>query len=283
MTGCIPFFKGVQLASDPFLDFGLTTVPEIMDAEDDDGDFEWPEFLDLTEMLYQRRAAPGALRRAAERSPIVLWNQFYRKILLKNLNQKAAVSMINRLLRKIATTDAEASKYLIPVFGVMKASPIARIPTSGEWMLDEHIVGERHVLVLDPVGKSHGLFDERGKRRQDARFVTLVAKIDVPIVLDMVRLTDDRFDVFDVMPLRDFKAGRCLMPQKDRHAVLCGMLGLFQTVCPALHVVPKLSLDLATKEGKVALTALHFPFYLKDPKSIYEAKLSRAWRKVEAQ
>jgi hypothetical protein len=100
------FFIGLELAVDPNLKFGLTAVPEIQDPDDGDpGSLKFEDFLALTQDLSAGRCAAEDARRriveAALRCNVTAWNQWYRKILLKNLQNQLPMDVITTVLSRL--------------------------------------------------------------------------------------------------------------------------------------------------------------------------------------
>jgi DNA ligase-1 len=96
--------------------------------------------------------------------------------------------------------------------------------------------------------------------------------------------------LFDMVPLVDFKAGKCKMKQKDRHTVLSGLMGELQKhTAGTVYVIPKLSVDLDTPEGQKAFAEFNTEtvkagyegIMVKDPESPYETKRTASWLKIK--
>jgi hypothetical protein len=120
MNDCFDFFIGAKLATDQLVSFGVKKVAEILEDDNSDGDYTFQNFLDLAKKLQKREltgyAARDAIHDAALRCHVPTWNQFYRRILLKDLNIGVDEKTINKVLKKLIKIKPEAEKYLIPVF-----------------------------------------------------------------------------------------------------------------------------------------------------------------------
>lgn len=102
------FWIGLEMATNPEFTFDLKGVPFI--DEDDDGDpgnFDFSAFYDLAFKLSNRdltaRAADAAVFDAAGVCNITEWNQWYRRILLKNLHQVLPMTVIQSTLLELTT------------------------------------------------------------------------------------------------------------------------------------------------------------------------------------
>jgi hypothetical protein len=87
------FFIGLELSSDPTLDFGITSAPLIEDIDDgSEGSYTFRQFYDLCQRLAHEALSSSERKNliydAAERANISAWNLWYRKILLKKLHQE---------------------------------------------------------------------------------------------------------------------------------------------------------------------------------------------------
>jgi DNA ligase-1 len=107
---------------------------------------------------------------------------------------------------------------------------------------------------------------------------------------DGVDTSDAKLALFDIIPLDDFTTGFSPKTQKERHDALCALSGLLQEHCgQSVYVIPKMTIDLDTEEGKVrfnefnreTLAAGYEGVMLKDPDAPYEGKRSVAWLKLK--
>lgn len=288
LAGCVELFEGFRLAYDSMITFGVKKVPEIVELDDAEGEFGWIEFLALAEQLRKRQltgnAARDALREAAEKSNALLWNKFFRRILLKDLRCGVSDKTVNKVLKKISKTDKKALSYIIDVFEVQLATPEELSNISGEQFLDPKLDGVRITAILDKENNSVTLYTRNGKINHNFNHVEdslakILAQIPASIVLDgemisrsfqelmkqvnrkkTVDTLDARYALFDIVPLVDFKKGVCKIPLEDRHETLAAMDAMFQEFCRVqqksgvettnVYVIPKLLVDLDTEEGR---------------------------------
>ena len=82
------FFKGMGLAYNKLLTFGVKQVPKSQSSGDG---LEWSEFSQLAEKLISRKltghAARDEILEKMEKSHIDEWNFFYKRILQKDMRQ----------------------------------------------------------------------------------------------------------------------------------------------------------------------------------------------------
>jgi DNA ligase-1 len=324
MDGERDLFTGFKLATDPLVSFGVAKVARIDIEDEDPGSFTFDDFLDLAGKL-QRRALTGhaardAINEAAQTCHAGTWNTFYRRILLKDLGVGVETKTINKVLGKIAGAHPEANDYLIPVFGCQLAhdgaAPQHAKKIKGRRLLDIKLDGVRLIAILDKQAGTVNLFTRNGKLNENFSEITdalhrLMEALPGSVALDgevvagsfqelmtMVNRRDDldtsaaRFALFDMVPLDDFRAGRCEVAQEARHAALSAlqMSGMLTKHCDKLvYVIPKVEVELDTPEGQErfsefnaqAIAAGYEGIMIKDPAAPYVGKRSDAWLKVK--
>ena len=102
------FWIGLEMATGSSYDFGLKGVPFIDDEDDGDaGEFTFSDFYDLAIKLscgdLRTREADNAVYSAAGVCNITEWNQWYRRILLKNLHLVLPMQLIKDTLIELTT------------------------------------------------------------------------------------------------------------------------------------------------------------------------------------
>ena len=117
-------FAGFRLAFDQLKTFGVKKVP-IHGGPDGQG-LPWAAFVQLAESLYKRELTGHAARDAIELALSVAtqseWNDWYRRILLKDMRAGFSESTVNRVC------DKAYPKYAIPLFECMLAHDGAKLP-----------------------------------------------------------------------------------------------------------------------------------------------------------
>jgi DNA ligase-1 len=92
--------------------------------------------------------------------------------------------------------------------------------------------------------------------------------------------------LFDIIPLSEFKAGKSIMGQKRRSALLKTMKPLFDK-CGNIDIIPQLEIDLDEYVGELqfkqfnkdAIDQGYEGIMIKDPNARYECKRSASWLK----
>jgi DNA ligase-1 len=322
MKGERNFFKGCQLAYDILISFGVKKVPELGEDDGAPGTFTFQDFLKLADKLHKRQltgnAAKEAMNEAALNSDFNTWNEFFRRILLKDMRGGFSESTVNKILEKVGKSDPDALNYIVPVFSCQLAKdgadPANAKKVSGKKMLDVKLDGVRLLTVIDKEERTVIQYTRNGKLNTNFPHITkslepLLDILPVSMVLDgevvaksfqelmtMVNRTKNndsstaKLALFDMVPLADFKAGKCKMKQKDRHTVLSGLMGELQKhTAGTVYVIPKLSVDLDTPEGQKAFAEFNTEtvkagyegIMVKDPESPYETKRTASWLKIK--
>ena len=102
----------------------------------------------------------------------------------------------------------------------------------------------------------------------------------IGLVLDGI-VVDDRYALFDLIPLEDFDAGLCPMSQMDRHDGLVELQGLLQEhTGNRVYVVPKLMVDFDDEADKIKMNYFG-PCVIKDPEAPYVGGSTQNWIKQE--
>jgi DNA ligase-1 len=292
MNGCYEFFIGCHLCHNNLVSFGVKKVAEILEDDGAEGSYTFQDFLDLTNKLKTRtltgHAARDAIFAAAENCHFDTWNQFYRRILLKDLNVGVDESTINKILRKLIPAYPEAEQYLIPVFKCQLAHDGEVAPHQkkirGKKLVDTKLDGMRVLAVMEKEAGAVTMFTRNGLTIETfpeikAVLVKILDQLPGSIVFDgelmsprgfqhlmsLVKRKEPhpdtaiiRYALFDLIPLEDFHRAYSARTQRERRGVLEFMQdsGLFvdETIerQKVLYVVPQIEVDLDTQEGQDA-------------------------------
>jgi DNA ligase-1 len=318
-AGSPQFFTGVRLALDPLVTFNVAKVAEILEDDGDPGDYRFEDFLDLTQRLRKRdltgHAARDAIHAAANRCHVPTWNQFYRRILLKDLKVGVDEKTINKVLHGLE----HAQPYLIPVFKCQLAhdgeAPAHQKKIRGHKLIDVKLDGVRVLAVMDRDNDAITLFSRNGLvitqfPELHESLHALLPQLPGSIVLDgelvsphgfqhlmtLIRrkdyhpdMAEVRYAMFDVIPLGDFRRGVCEKPQAERHHLLEVLQesGLWAATEGRIYVIPQIAVDLDTEAGQAAFAEFnrraiadgYEGIMIKDPAAPYEGKRSAAWLK----
>jgi len=308
--GLDEFFEGVRMALDKLYTFGVKQVPE---ATEDGQGLAWSVFTELAHKLNSREltghAAQDAINLAMNVATVEQWNGFYRRILIKDLRCGVSEKTVNNVAKK-----QNKMEYKVPVFECMLAHDSAKHQkkVSGKVCLDKKLDGVRVLTVVDcAMGEIVSQYTRNGKTLQNFTKITSFIKqraielgsramvLDGEIVSnsfqdlmkqvhrkDNVQADDAVLQLFDIIPLSEFKQGKSVLNLRQRHVYLeeyCKMFDGFDNI----QVIPKTEVDLDTEEGqkqfkdfnKEAIDQGYEGIMIKDPSAKYECKRSTGWLK----
>jgi DNA ligase-1 len=306
------FFEGVRMCLDKLYTFGVQQVPTRSDVISGQG-LSWDNFKALAEQLASRELTGHAARDAIELAMGVAtteqWNGFYRRILIKDLRCGVSEKTVNNVAKKL-----KMDHYKVPVFECMLAHDSAKHQkkVSGKVCLDKKLDGVRVLTVVDcGMGTVVSQYTRNGKALQNFTKITQFLKnkaletepeamvLDGEIVSssfqDLMKQVQRKSDVqaddavlqlFDIIPLSEFKQGKSVLNQQKRHAMLkeyCKMFDGFDNI----QVIDKVDCDLDSEAGqqqfkdfnKEAIDQGYEGIMIKDPEALYECKRSTAWLK----
>ena len=313
------FFEGAQMAYDALRTYGVKKVPLI--AGEDDPNFQstldWTRFKSIAHKLESREltgnAARDVLRSAADVASVQDWNGFYRRVLLKDLKCGITETTINKVLEK---NGDDACQYLIPVFSCQLAKNGEDHPKKmcGTKLLDIKLDGVRIISILDKERNTVAQYSRDGRLNENFPHISQYLARLLPVITesmvfdgemvsrnfqalmrqlnrkDDIDTTDAKLALFDCLPLRDFRAGECLLTQTQRHEALTEFQPLFaQESGGGIFVVPKQVVNLDTDAGKQTLrefnrdtiAAGYEGVMIKDPAATYRTKRTDAWLKIK--
>ena len=312
--GLDEFFEGVTMALDKLYTFGVQQVPSYEKADDISSQqgLSWENFKVLAEDLHSRRltghAARDAIKLAMQISTPEQWDGFYRRILIKDLRCGVSEKTVNNVAKKL-----KKDEYRVPVFECMLAHDSAKHQkkVSGKVCLDKKLDGVRVLTVIDGAMENGvSQFTRNGKALKNFSHITnfiasIPEAIQRPMVLDgeivsnsfqdlmkqvhrkdNVNADDAVLQLFDIIPLSEFKKGKSILNQRQRHVYLkefCKVFGDF----PNIQVIDQFEVDLDTEEGQKqfkefnnkAVADGYEGIMIKDPTAKYECKRSTAWLK----
>ena len=304
------FFEGCRLALDPLVSFGVKQVPQ---AEKDGPGCSWEQFKELATKLSNRSATGHTARDLIEFHMNIStkseWNDWYRRILIKDLRCGVSEKTINNVVKKVN------KDYTVPVFTCMLAHDSANHEKklTGEKLLDYKLDGVRVLAIYDADTDAVTMYSRNGKQFHNFTHIekeivdTLASKFTESMVLDgemvsssfqalmkqvhrkdNVEATDAKFALFDVLTLKEFKQGKSKLGCWDRHQQLQDLLADAKTDSN-IFVVDKVECDFDTDEGQKTFkeynaTAIEKGFegiMIKDRNAPYECKRSHYMLKAK--
>ena len=161
--GLDEFFEGIKMALDPLHTFGVKQVPERDDSPGQGCD--WTVFKDLADKLAQREltghAARDAIELVMQTATQEQWNDYYRRILIKDLRCGVSEKTVNSVAKK-----NQFEQYKVPVFSCMLAHDSANHEKKmiGMKMLDYKLDGVRVLAIYNKDNNTVTMYSRNGKQ-----------------------------------------------------------------------------------------------------------------------
>ena len=228
------FFDGVCMALDGFRTFGIQKVPT---STKDGAGLSWDVFYLVARQMEERTLTGNDMRYAVDdlcgRATMEQWNDWYRRILIKDLRCGITHKTVNK-----------HSKYKVPVFECMLADDSAKHEKKmiGDVLLEPKLDGVRVIAICDVDRDEVKMFSRNGKELSNfpvilKQFDEILDQLSDSMVFDgevmsedfqtLMReihrkagaKTDDAIlNLFDCLTLEEFKAGGSdvdLLTRKD--------------------------------------------------------------------
>lgn len=307
--GLDEFFEGLKMALDKLYTFGVKQVP--VKEEDGGQGLSWTNFKQLAEALYRREltghAARDAIKLAMDVATKEQWNNWYRRILIKDMRAGFGEKSVNTVAKK-----QKKDQYKIPVFEVMLAHDGANHESkiTGKKLVEPKLDGVRAITVLDFESKSVTMYTRNGKVLENFGHITKYLEENLDnfarsYVLDgevvsssfqalmkevhrkeNVQAQDAKLMLFDIVPLVEFKSGSSVMGQKRRSAFLKEFKKTFED-SGCIEIIPQKEFDLDVfideiefkDYNRAMVEAGYEGIMIKDPNGKWEGKRSTAWLK----
>ena len=304
------FFEGVRLALDPMITFGVKKVPK--HGGPDGQGLPWSGFRALADSLAKRELTGDAAKKAIELALSCAtqseWNDWYMRILQKDLRAGFSESTVNKVTKKINPA------YMIPVFECQLAHDSANHESKvcGKKLIEVKLDGVRVLTIVYPNGQVNQ-YSRNGKELVNfghvkEQFEKVATGLTEPWVFDGeimsssfqdlmkqvhrksdVQANDSVLNLFDCIPLAMFKTGKWNFKQTDRSAHLSKFVETHKEVLANVNVVGQELVDLDTEAGQKrykeinaqAIAGGYEGIMLKDPNAGYECKRSVAWLKLK--
>jgi len=307
----LEFFEGCRLAYDAMITFGVKKVPKLEGA--DGQGLPWEAFKQLAWSLAHRELtghdARDAIELALSASTKAQWNDWYRRILIKDLRCGISETTINKMLLK-----ANKPEWVVPVFECQLAHDGAKheAKITGKKLLEPKLDGVRVITVINVDNKTAVMYSRNGKVLENFTHITEsieknIALFERSIVLDGevvsrsfqdlmkqvhrktdAKSSDARLMLFDILPLSEFQAGRSTLGQKRRSNLLRSMKPTLDQI-EGLDIIPQKEVDLDGYVGELefkqynkdAIEAGFEGIMIKDLNAAYEAKRTVSWLKMK--
>ena len=308
--GLPEFFDGLRMALDPLVTFGVKQVPERSDVLSGQG-LAWSNFKMLAEQLQNREltghAARDAIELCMQTATTEQWNDWYRRILIKDLRCGVSEKTVNKVV-----------PGTVPVFTCALAHDSANHEKkmTGKKQIEVKLDGVRVLCVIhDREGKKIEMYSRNGKQFhnfdhiiEEIRAVVQEYPVPYPLVLDgevmsanfqdlmkqvhrkdNVSANDAVLHLFDTIPLGCFQNGVWEKPQSFRSLITKHWVEEHKDVLKHVQALEWEEVDLDTPEGnkrfvelnKAAVDGGYEGVMIKDVDAPYECKRTHAWLKAK--
>ena len=291
------FVVGVQMCLDPLVTFGVKQVPF---SQADGVGIQSEDFYTVASKLIERKltghAARDAIQALCDTATDAQWNDWYRRILIKDLRCGVGAKLINTV-----------QPATIPLFGCMLAHDGAKHPKkiAGECYVEYKYDGVRVIAIVQNGDAT--LYSRNGKLLEN--FPHINEALSKPefegLVFDGEVMSDDfqtlmkqvhrkegaqtedsYLAVFDLLTIAEFNKGGTGMPAHQRRERLVGYSVYFNY---RIQLVAAHLINLDTESGQTEFqtmnrTALDLGYeglMIKPAHLGYDCKRSHAWLKIK--
>ena len=293
----VDFIEGAKMALDPLVTFGVKQVPfSETDGPGVDDIEVGMVFIKLIKRTLTGHAARDAIQELCDKATNEQWNDWYRRILIKDLRCGTGAKLINKV--KADT---------VPLFGCMLAHDGAKHPKkiAGECYVEYKYDGVRVIAIVQ--NGSATLHSRNGKLLENfphieealskPEFEGLVfdgevMSEDFQTLMKQVhrkegaQTEDSYLAVFDMLTLEEFDAGGTELNAVERRQRIVNLSDLFTY---RIQLVDATLIDMDTDEGQVkfqemnkrALDEGYEGLMIKPIKEGYKCKRSHAWLKIK--
>jgi DNA ligase-1 len=305
------FLNGIRNCYNPYITFGVKQIPSTEGITGAPNPYE--EFDELLAKLSARQLTGHAARDAILDMSLKFdsdeWNLFLAPILRRDMRAGFSDRTINKVCK--------GTEYVIPTFGCqLAANSEGRPEMVGTKWLEPKLDGARVLLVVSDdntatcYSRNGKVFDNFPHVEQqvlsNVYAIRTYLRIKGGFVLDgeimgksfqdlmrqaqrkeNVQTQDTVFNVFDILPLEDFKRGFWNAQLRKRLAILTDMQRVFDAMPNVTRVDSQIVVDLNTEEGRTKLhdyatemvTAGFEGIMIKDMEAPYECKRNTFWMK----
>tara|TARA_B100001564_G_scaffold344427_1_gene342006 strand:+ start:154 stop:1440 length:1287 start_codon:yes stop_codon:yes gene_type:complete len=296
------FQEGLAMCLDPLVTFGVKQVPE---SDHEGVGLDWNAFKEAVNQLIEREKTGHAARdliiNLLNLSKKDQWNDWYRRILIKDLRCGVSQKTVNNVTKRMGL------KFKVPVFSCMLAHDGAKHPKKikGDCLVEYKYDGVRVIAIVK--NNKATLYSRNGKIFYN--FPNIESALSKPEYNNMVfdgevmsddfqalmkqvyrksgAQTDDAYlALFDILPLKEFNNGKSKLNSIDRKKELNQLSKTFEDV---IKLVDYEIINFDSENGqnkfsimnKEALDKGFEGLMIKPNESFYECKRSHAWLKIK--
>jgi DNA ligase-1 len=320
------FLTLLKVCYNPYVTFGVRQVPDILfeDSTEVDSENPWEEFELLLKELGQRvltgHAARDAIEEMSQRFDSVEWNKFCAPLIRRDMRAGISSTTINKICKgtdyeipvfgcQLATNsegrpEMRGTKRLEPKLDGVRVLMTVIHTDFGEVLTTCYSrngkVFENFTHIEDQVRENFTkIVRASGKAKDESRALTEGFVFDGEVIgnsfqelmrqarrKENVQANDSVFNIFDVIPLQDFRRGHWNAQLKKRIALLEAIRPVINEM-PNVELLPHITVDLDTFEGKDQLeryakdnvNAGFEGIMIKDLDAPYECKRNTFWMK----
>lgn len=296
------FQEGLAMCLDALVTFGVKQIPK---SKEDGKGLDWDTFKKGANLLIERERTGHAARDLIEdlmhSAKINQWNDWYRRILIKDLRCGVSEKTVNNVAKKMNLD------FRVPVFSCMLAHDGAKHPKkiTGNCLVEYKYDGVRVIAIVK--NNKATLYSRNGKIFNN--FPHIEEALSKPeynnLVLDGEVMSDDfqalmkqvyrksgaetddaYLALFDILPLKEFNNGKSKLNTLDRKKQLDQLSQTFEN-CIKLVDYAILNFDdekdnqKFSKMNKEALDKGYEGLMIKPSENYYESKRSHAWLKIK--
>lgn len=304
------FFEGAKFAYDSLITFGVKKVP-IRTGTDGLG-YKWDDFKYNIQKLISRtvtgHAARDLISDIMDHCTNDQWNNWYRRILIKDLKCGASEKTFNTVCKK------DFPQYIIPIFSCSLAHDSADHEDKmvGRKTIESKMDGVRLLTIVHPNGLVTQL-SRNGKELENfekikSQFVSISKFLVEPMVFDGeimsvsfqdlmkqarrksdIETNDAILHLFDMIPLDKFLTGYWDVSQLERSERLNKWFNTYFSYLPNIETVGYEEVDLSSSKGQDRFSAINKKaienkyegVMIKDIDAPYECKRTHAWLKAK--
>ena len=294
--------EGLVMCLDPLVTFGVKQVPQ---SEKDGKGLSWADFKEAANLLIDREKTGHAARdliiNLIDSSKKDQWNDWYRRILIKDLRCGVSEKTVNNVAKKMNLD------FKVPVFSCMLAHDGAKHPKKikGDCLVEYKYDGVR-VIAIVKNGRAT-LYSRNGKifnnfphienalsKSEYNNFVFdgEVMSDDFQALMKQVyrksgAKTDDAYlALFDLLPLKEFNNGKSKLNSIERKEELNKLSKTFDNV---IKLVDYEIINFDNQDGQNKFSAMNKEaldngfegLMIKPNDNYYECKRSHAWLKIK--
>ena len=296
------FQEGLAMCLDALVTFGVKQIPK---SKEDGKGLDWDTFKKGATLLIEREKTGHAARDLIEdlmhSAKINQWNDWYRRILIKDLRCGVSEKTVNNVAKKMNLD------FRVPVFSCMLAHDGAKHPKkiTGNCLVEYKYDGVRVIAIVknnkatlySRNGKIFNNFPHIEEALSKSEYNNLV--LDGEVMSDDFQAlmkqvyrksgaeTDDAYlALFDILPLKEFNNGKSKLNTLDRKKQLDQLSQTFES-CIKLVDYVILNFDdekdnqKFSKMNKEALDKGYEGLMIKPSENYYESKRSHAWLKIK--